>query len=221
MDVIDAILSRHSVRAFKPDPVSRETILKILEVANHSPSAANTQPWQIFVAGGAVLERIRQAAIARYREGTPTTPEIPSQKEWPAALQARIDRMRTERYTLLGIDRQNREAIKENMGLNHLFFGAPVVAFLCMDRALGTWSVFDLGTLTQNIMLAALEYGLGTIPALTFVGYPDIIRQELEIPQELLIVFGIALGYEDMASPINSYRSSRRPIDEVVTFKGL
>jgi nitroreductase len=146
---------------------------------------------------------------------------IPSQKEWPAALQARIDRMRTERYTLLGIDRQNREAIKENMGLNHLFFGAPVVAFLCMDRALGTWSVFDLGTLTQNIMLAALEYGLGTIPALTFVGYPDIIRQELEIPQELLIVFGIALGYEDMASPINSYRSSRRPIDEVVTFKGL
>ncbi|MDD5703615.1 MAG: hypothetical protein PHU23_16400, partial [Dehalococcoidales bacterium] len=65
------------------------------------------------------------------------------------------------------------------------------------------------------------EYGLGTIPALTFVGYPDIIRQELEIPQELLIVFGVALGYEDMASPINNYRSSRRPIEEVVTFKGL
>jgi nitroreductase len=221
MDVIEAMLARHSVRAFKSSQVPRDIILKILESANRSPSTANTQPWQMFVAGGEVLERIRAAGVARYLADVPTAPELSAQKQWPAALQARIDQMRAERYKLLGIDRQDRAAIKSNMGLNHQFFGAPVVIFICMDRSLGTWSVFDIGTLTQNIMLAALGYGLGSIPALNFVGYPDIIRQELQIPEDLVIVFGIGLGYEDNQSIINTYRSTRRPVSEIVSFKGL
>jgi nitroreductase len=221
VDVIEAIHTRHSVRAFKSDPIDKETILKVLETAIHSPSTANTQPWEIFVAGGEILDKIREAAAARYQAGTPTAPELPSQKPWPDALQERMDQMRAERYQLLGIDREDRAAITANLSLNHQFFGAPAMIYICKGRALGIWSVFDIGLLSQSIMLAALNYGLGSIPALSFVGYPDIIRQELQIPQDLEIVIGIGLGYEDKQSVINTYRSSRRPLQEVVTFKGI
>jgi nitroreductase len=45
MNVIDAIESRKSVRAFKADPVSKDVLLQILAAANRSPSWADTQPW--------------------------------------------------------------------------------------------------------------------------------------------------------------------------------
>lgn len=56
MNVIDAINQRFACRAFKPDPVDKATILKILEAATHSPSWANTQPWEVYVAAGPILE---------------------------------------------------------------------------------------------------------------------------------------------------------------------
>jgi nitroreductase len=151
----------------------------------------------------------------------PPKTEIPSQQGWPAALQARMEQMRTERYTLLGIDRSDRAAIKANQGLNHHFFGAPVVVYLCLDKKLGPWPLYDLGILSQSIMLAAEHYGLGSIVALNLVAYPDLIRQELQIPEDLAIAIGIALGYPDNESKINQFRSARRPVEEIVTFKGL
>ena len=57
MNVIEALNSRTSIRAFKSDPVSRETIFKIMEAAIRSPSWANTQPWEIYVAAGEALGR--------------------------------------------------------------------------------------------------------------------------------------------------------------------
>ena len=59
MNVIDALRARSTVRAYKPDPVSRDTILKIMKAATRAPSWANTQPWEIFVAAGEALERLR------------------------------------------------------------------------------------------------------------------------------------------------------------------
>lgn len=60
MDVIEAILARHSVRNFSSKPVPQETIMKILEVATRSPSGGNGQPWEVFVASGATIEGIRR-----------------------------------------------------------------------------------------------------------------------------------------------------------------
>jgi nitroreductase len=221
MDTIKAINSRHSTRAFLPDPVSREAVLKVLEAANHTPSTANTQPWQLFAAGGEVLNNIRRAFIAKYQGGKSIYPDMPLYGDWPPALKARIDSNRAERFKVLGIDRQNKEALRENQELNYHFFGAPVAIFICMDRTLGQLSVFDLGMLTQTILLAARHYGLDSIPALNFVGYPDVLRQELEIPDNLLIVIGVALGYPDTRNPNNQYRSTRRPVQEIVAFKGF
>ena len=56
MEVIEAILARHSVRDFSSKPVPRETVMKIMEVATHSPSGGNGQPWEVFIASGATIE---------------------------------------------------------------------------------------------------------------------------------------------------------------------
>ncbi|MPM51702.1 Chloronitrobenzene nitroreductase [bioreactor metagenome] len=113
------------------------------------------------------------------------------------------------------------EAVNEIGALMGNFFNAPVVIYLCMDKNLGGLSFFDLGALSQSIMLKALEHGLSTMPAGCLVQYPEILHAELGIPDELSVIAGIAIGYEDSLHPINKFRSRRRPIEEVVTFKGF
>jgi nitroreductase len=70
-------------------------------------------------------------------------------------------------------------------------------------------------------MLTAQEYKVDSIPAVMLVAYPDLIRAELDIPPDLLVLFGIALGYRDAQEPLNQLRTARRPLDEVVRIKGL
>ena len=51
MNVIEAIKTRKSIRGYRPDPVPREVLRDILEVAGRSPSAMNSQPWEFVVLG--------------------------------------------------------------------------------------------------------------------------------------------------------------------------
>jgi nitroreductase len=221
MNVTEALNSRYSTRAFKSDPVDRNTILKILEAATRAPSWANTQPWEIFVAGGDALERLRQAYLANFQTDVPRKSDIPRPELWPPAHQKRIEDLGAKRFGLRGIKRDDKAARLVFSEANAKFFGAPVVIYLCMDRTLTPWSVFDIGMLAQSIMLEAQEYNLGSIPAFMLVSYPELIRTELEIPEDLSIIIGIALGYSDTQHPQNKFRSPRRDIREVVRFKGF
>jgi len=221
MNVIEALNSRFCARAFKPDPVDKETIIKILEAATRAPSWANTQPWGIFVAGGEVLERLRQSYLANFHKGAPRNPDLPAPQQWPSALQKRIEELLAERFNIIGTERDESAARQALFELNYKFFGAPVVIYLCMDRTLSPWSIFDIGMIAQSIMLAAQQYGVGSAPAFTFVTYPDLIRAEFGIPEDLSIIIGLALGYSDLQHPENKFRSSRRPIREAVHFKGF
>lgn len=220
MNVTDAINSRYCCRLYKPDPVSKETVLKVLQTATRSPSWANTQPWEIYVAAGDALERLRQAYLANQKKGVPGNTDIARPQSWPPALQKRTEEMMAQRCIALGIVRDDKAARLELMLANYRFFGAPVVIYLCMDRTLGTWSIFDLGLLSQNIMLAAKEHGLDTSPAIMLVYHPELIRAELGIPDNLSIVFGIALGFSDREYK-KDFRSQRRPLSENVHLKGF
>jgi nitroreductase len=55
-NMLEAIVSRRSVRKWKPDPVSENDIKDILEAAMNAPSAVNEQAWQFVVLTGKVLE---------------------------------------------------------------------------------------------------------------------------------------------------------------------
>jgi nitroreductase len=220
MDVLEALNARFTCRTFKKDQVKKETVLKIMENATRSPSWANTQPWEIFIAGGDVLKSIRKGFMDSFNDGMPIDPDIPP-SEWPVQHQERMKELGINLYKHLGISRDDTAARNESWRLNFEFFKAPLVVYLCMHETLSEWSMFDLGSLSQSIMLAAQEYGVDSAPAVNLVAYPKIIRKEIEIPDELSIVVGIALGYSDTESLQNTFRSRRRPLDEVVRLNGV
>ena len=162
-----------------------------------------------------MLQEINQAYLEKHRNHAPQVPDITTPKNWPADISARFKALTS------GIALAAGEAAKQFGELNQKFFHAPAVIYLCMDKSLTAWSVFDLGALSQSIMLAATERGLATMPAVTLVHYPDVLRSRLDIPDHLSIVFGIAIGYEDTRHPINKFKSARRPLSDVATIKGM
>lgn len=223
MDVIEAIFQRYSTRDFKSELVPKETLEKILEAALHSPSAGNGQPWQIFVAGGEVTEKITRAYLDRFAKDIPGKPELSglSPAQQPRVMQDRMKQITSDRQKLLGINPQDNAAMRSYREFNARLFRAPVLVILCMDKVLMTFSALDIGLLAQTIMLAATGHGVDSIIAQAFVTYPDILRQELEIPDNLQIVTGIGLGYHNPGNVINTYRSPRCALQEAVTFKGI
>lgn len=221
MNVSEALQKRRTVRAFLDRTVPREIVEAILEDALRTPSWANTQPWEIWVAAGEVLERIRSAWLKRTHARTPTSPDLPYPGAWPEACGQRTKELTAGRAAVSGTTTDDPAFHRDFLEANRRFFGAPCVVYLCMDRTLGHWSMFDLGALAQSIMLAALERGVESAVAINMVCYPDLLRAELGIPEELAIVIGIGLGYPDPAGPEDRFRSSRRPLAEVVRFIGM
>ena len=216
MDVIEAILSRYSVRDFSPKPVEKETVMKILEVSTRSPSGGNGQPWEVFVAAGDTLERIRKVYQERAKSGALDRPPggMPPKPEY---IQERMNIITRERLELLGLDPDDPESKKVFTEWRSRLFGVPVLIVICMDKTLS--SHLDIGLFIQTICLAAQDYGIDSFIAGGFVSQPDVLRQELEIPDTLDIITGVGLGYPDQDSIINTYRSPRRPIQEVVRYR--
>jgi nitroreductase len=216
MEVIEAILARHSVRDFSSRPVPRETVMKILEVATRSPSGGNGQPWEVFVASGATIEMIRRVYQERFQSG-PGGPPPAGPPSQPAFIQERMATIRNERFRLLGLDPNAPSSGKVFMEWGSRLFGAPVLVVICMDRALS--SNLDIGLFVQTVCLAAQGYGVDSFIAGALISHQDILRRELEIPENLNIITGVGLGYPNPDAIINTYRSPRRPIQEVVRYK--
>jgi len=219
MDVLQAIEARHSVREFAATPVPRETIMAIMAAAMRSPSGGNGQPWEIFVAAGATLERIRTVYAERAAQaGPPPMPGgVGGPPPAPAFIQERMATIRRERMELLGLDPADPASGRVFMQWGARMFGAPAVAIICMHEALSSY--LDIGLLVQTICLAAQGLGVDSMIAGALVAHQDVLRAELGIPDQLKIVTGIGLGYADPASKINTYRSPRRPVEEVVRYR--
>jgi nitroreductase len=212
VSVTEAINWRHSIRAFLPKPVEKEKLDAVLAASVRAPSWANTQPWEIFVVTGSTLERIKEGYRRKYADKAPAAPETPRPAEWPEAEQKRIQQLRPDMERMCG------DAVKQFAELNQTMFNAPAVVYVCMDKALSEWSLYDIGAYSQTFMLAALEQGLSTIPAITLTLYPDILRRELKIPDNLKITIGIAGGYADKGNGINNFVSLRKALDETIRF---
>ncbi len=215
MNVSEALQTRRSCRAFKAKGVDRDTILAILNDALRAPSWGNSQPWEIWVAGGELLTEINQAFLSNKKDHVPTTSDIPRPVKWTAEAKANMKK------SISDISHIAEDSSKMFAELNDKFFYAPVVIYLCMDKILSSWSMFDLGGISQSIMLAATERGLATMPAVQLAHYPEILRSKLEIPDNLSIVLGIAIGYEDEQHPFNKFVSTRSQAADVVTIKGM
>jgi nitroreductase len=62
MDVETAIRTRRTHKAFGPEPLAREQIEELLELARWAPNHNLTAPWRFRVVGPRALERLKEAA---------------------------------------------------------------------------------------------------------------------------------------------------------------
>jgi len=134
MHVHDALMSRHSCRRFKPDPVADATLRKILTAAGQAPSGHNTQPWKVYVVQGATKARITDKAMAVSAGRTSMKASDPEFNYYPTEwFEPYLSRRRATGFGLygaLGIGRDDKQARTDQMNRNYQFFDAPVGMFV-------------------------------------------------------------------------------------------
>ena len=216
MKVSEALVTRKSVRAFKPDPVSRQTVESILTLAARAPSGGNLQPWKVHVLIGAAKDEMVRRAKARMLENP--RGGVPEYHIYPPDLTEPYKTRRfvvgEQMYATMGIARENKAGRLQQFVRNWEFFGAPVGLIFSIERQMqqGQWS--DLGGFLQSIMLLAREYGLATCAQEAWAPFHEVIRDYLKVPQQEIVFCGMALGYADDDAPINTLVSERAAMDE-------
>ena len=221
MDVIEAIKTRKSIRAFKPDPISKAILEDILRTASLSPSAANLQPWEFLVITGESLKKLSEAMIEKSKAGEVGNWELRrgmGRTQVPEKYLARLQALQVRNAVYRRDDAEQRA---EFMRRGFRFFGAPAVIIVTMEKSLGDAHVFDLGLVTQTLCLAAVKQGLGTCIQAQGVSYPNVIREMFNIPDSKYMAIAIVIGYPDWDNPANQFKSSREPLENLTTWFGF
>jgi len=211
-----AITSRRSIRAFRPDPVAREDIDQILEVASRAPSGTNTQPWKVTVLTGAAKTRLSEAILAVHNDPAAAREHVEEYayypRDWVAPYIDRRRKVGWDLYALLGLTRDDKAGMSAQHGRNYRFFDAPVGMIFTVDRIMQQGSWLDYGMFLQNIMVAARGRGLDTCPQAAFTQYHRIIAEQLSLPADQMVVCGMALGYADPDKIENALETAREPV---------
>ena len=221
MDIVEAVRSRKSIREYKPDPVPKEILREILDISIRSPSAMNTQPWEITVVTGEILENIRKGNIEMLNSGAKPNPETPHKPSEGKYRQRQVD-LAIQIFNLMGIAREDKEKRAEWIQRGFRLFNAPAAFILSRDKSLdeSALSLLDIGAITQTICLVALNYGLGTCIGDQGIMFPEVVRKFTGIAESKRIIICIAIGYPDWDFPANKLKTNREPIDSIVTWCG-
>ena len=224
--VDEAITSRSSIRAFTAQPVPRETLTQLLEVASRAPSGTNCQPWRVYVLQGASRNTLVDKVCAAH-DALRADPSLASQyaeeydyypQQWVSPY---IDRRRENGwglYGLLGIGKTDKDKMHAQHQRNYRFFDAPVGLMFTVDRVMGRGSLVDYGAFLQNIMVAARGHGLHTCPQAAWNGFSSIILPHIGAQASEMLVCGMALGYADTSATVNSFHTPRVPVADFTTW---
>lgn len=222
MDIMEAMKKRKSIRVYTPDPVGKETVQHLLEAAMLAPSGSNMQPWKFYVVGGEKKTELDEILLNCLAEGRTTTNEMRTERG--GGDEAVQERLASRRSTL-------GQGIMETLTNNDLpleifakgsfkYFGAPVAIFVTMDQSQGENTFVSIGAAVENLMLAAVDKGLGTCWIGMALMYSKEIKDFLNIPETERIVSSLALGYPDEDAPLNLFKATRDPFDTFVEWIG-
>jgi nitroreductase len=217
MELLQALKSRKSIRAFKAEPVGRELITQILEAARWSPSWGNTQPWELVVVAGDMVKNLTSELVAAFEGKIPPNPDVTMPGTFPDVYKERYMACATGLFGTMGVARDDKASRWAHMVNMTRGFGAPVLIYLIFNAELTEpYAMFDLGAMTQSFCLAAHALGLGTCIEAQLALYPDIIRRHLGLTPAHKIAVGLALGYPDPQAPANAFRTDREPVEKFV-----
>jgi len=209
---------RYSCRAFLPKPVPQATIERILQLTQRTASWCNSQPWHVVVTSGAGTERFREAVYRHAASGGAEAPDFPWPREYRGVYLARRRESGFQLYDAVGIAHRDMEARTRQALENFRLFGAPHVAIISTEEPLGVYGAVDCGAYVGTFLLAAEAHGVATIAQAALARHSGFVRQHFGLGDDRRIVCGISFGYADRAAAINSYRTSRAPLAEAVTF---
>ncbi len=196
MELMQAIEGRRSIRRFSSEPVTRAAVERILQAGIEAPSAKNRQPWRFIVITGAAREemvRTMLQGIERMESMLP--PEVAGFLKW-AKVTARI--MRDAPVTVMVME-------PETNGLP--LPGEPV------DQFMTIYNAQSQGAALQNMSLAALEEGLGSLWIGDISFAYDELRAWLGTEEHLAAAFSIGHPLESPA------RRPRKALADIITWR--
>jgi nitroreductase len=211
-DLEQVIRERHSTRLFLPQPVPRSLVEEALVLAQHAPSNSDIQPWHMMFVSGPPRDRLVKALVEEAQRRPPNIPPLPETfRHYRRELGAQV-------YGAMGIAREDKAGHDAAVLRNWEFFRAPLAGIVCMHRDLGLADALGVGMYLQTLLLALTARGLGTCVEVSIAGYPEIVRAQLAIPEELLILCGLAVGYPDPDFRANKLHVGREAIEKNVVF---
>jgi nitroreductase len=210
MEAYESIKTRHSIRAFRSEPISRDVLQKIIDAARNSPSYTNTQPWEMVVVSGEKKNELSQELLKLAAGNATARPDIPLPTNWPPELEARTREHGARRLNILGIERDDKVQREKFRLMNFEFYSAPCAVFLFMYESLGEWSLFDMGLFTQNLILTAHSMGIGSCIQASVTEYAPEIKKILNIQDNWKLIACISMGYPDSEAKLNKYYSIKK-----------
>jgi nitroreductase len=183
MELYEAIKDRRSIRRFKSDPVPKEVLERILEMAVWAPSGMNRQNWHFLVVAGERRDALVALASKGYDYIEPVLKEVFAEK--PPVVEA------TKKFfSKLG--------------------GAPVLVFAYYEptKERPETSIQTVAAAIQNLLLAAHSEGLGTCWMTGPVHVADQINAFLGIHDKTLVAV-IPMGYPDESPPAPKRKPGR------------
>ncbi|MFT3724676.1 MAG: nitroreductase [Hyphomonadaceae bacterium] len=223
MEYEDVVRGRRSIRGYKPEPVPKELIREVLDLAMRAPSSLNTQPWNFYVVAGEVLDRIRAGNTERNLAGIPHSREFRIHGEYAGVHRERQIEIAKQLFAAMNIERDNKQKRQDWVLRGFRQFDAPVAIIVTYDRSIhgGDIAPFDCGAVANAIVNAAWSRGLGCVINSQGIMQSPVVREHAAIPEDQVIMICIAMGWPDDSFPANAVVSRRKSVDEATVFRGF
>ncbi len=213
----EVVQQRRSVRGYTSQCVADDLLRKVFVDAQRAPSNCNTQPWQVAVVSGALLQQLGERLSEALMAGD-LQPDFPYDGVYDGIYRERQHASASALYSAMGIPREDKVARHEAFMRNFRFFDAPHAAFFFLPEPFGIREAADLGMYAQTVMLSLTAYGLASCPQTALSFQPHIVREALSLPDSWKLLFGVSFGYADPSHASTACETDRAALDKAVRF---